>query len=85
MCRQLHATHVDTAAFECVKDRYARELAENPFFTSVEKDRLLRFIQDAPDTDTAIHGMPLIILVGKAPTRKTPLRFTPSRGNKDNL
>ena len=56
MCRQLHGTHVDTSAFECVKDRYARELAENPFFTSAEKDRLLRFIQDAPDTDTAIHG-----------------------------
>ena len=56
MCRQLHATHVDTAAFECVKDRYARQLSENPFFTAAEKDRLLRFIQDAPDTDTAIHG-----------------------------
>ena len=56
MCRELHATHVDTSAFECIKDRYARELAENPFFTPVEKDRLLRFIQDAPDTDTAIHG-----------------------------
>ena len=56
MCRELHATHVDTAAFECVKDRYARQLAENPFFTSLEKDRLLRFIQEAPDTDTAIHG-----------------------------
>ena len=56
MCRELHATHVDTAAFECVKDRYARQLADNPFFTPVEKDRLLRFIQEAPDTDTAIHG-----------------------------
>ena len=56
MCRELHATHVDTTAFECVKDRYARQLAENPFFTPVEKDRLLRFIQEAPDTDTAIHG-----------------------------
>ena len=56
MCRELHATHVDVAAFECVKDRYARQLAENPFFTAVEKDRLLRFIQDAPDTDTALHG-----------------------------
>ena len=56
MCRELHATHVDTAAFECVKDRYARQLAENPFFTPLEKDRLLRFIQEAPDTDTAIHG-----------------------------
>ena len=53
MCRKLHATHVDTAAFECVKDRYARQLTENPFFT---QDRLLRFIQEAPDTDTAIHG-----------------------------
>ena len=56
MCLTLHATHVDTAAFECVKDRYARQLTENPFFTPVEKDRLLRFIQDAPDTDTALHG-----------------------------
>ena len=56
MCRGLHATHVDTALFECAKDRYARQLAENPFFTPVEKDRLLRFIQDAPDVDTALHG-----------------------------
>ena len=56
MCRSLHATHVDTAAFECVKDRYAWQLDENPFFTATEKERLLRFIQDAPDTDTAIHG-----------------------------
>ena len=56
MCLGLHAVHVDTGAFECVKDRYARQLAENPFFTPEEKDRLLRFIQDAPDTDTAIHG-----------------------------
>jgi uncharacterized protein (TIGR02172 family) len=56
LCRQLHATHVDTDAFECVKDRYAAQLAENPFFTAVEKDRLLRFIQDAPDVDTALHG-----------------------------
>ena len=56
MCRDLHATHVDTSVFDCVKDRYARQLEANPFFTTVEKDRLLRFIMDAPDTDTAIHG-----------------------------
>ena len=56
MCRELHATHVDTADFECVKDRYARQLVENPFFTPPENDRLLRFIQAAPDTDTAVHG-----------------------------
>ena len=56
MCRDLHATHVDTSVFECVKDRYLRQLGDNPFFSSGEKDRLARFIQDAPDTDTAIHG-----------------------------
>ena len=56
LCRQLHATHVNTDDFDCVKDRLAAQLAENPFFTKVEKDRLLRFIQDAPDVDTALHG-----------------------------
>ena len=56
MCRGLHTTHVDTTVFECVKDRYARQLEANPFFTTAQKDRLLRFIMDAPDTDTALHG-----------------------------
>ena len=56
MCKQLHATHVDTSRFENVKDRYYRLLNENPFFTTVEKDRLTRFIADVPDEDTAVHG-----------------------------
>ena len=56
MCKQLHATHVDTTQFENVKDRYYRLLRENPFFTSTEKDHLERFIIDVPDEDTAIHG-----------------------------
>lgn len=56
MCRQLHSTHVDTAQFENVKDRYYRLLAENPFFTGAEKDKIARFIADTPDEDTAIHG-----------------------------
>ena len=56
MCRQLHATHVDTTQFENVKDRYYRLLAENPFFTTAEKDKLTRFIADTPDEDTAVHG-----------------------------
>lgn len=56
MCLQLHATHVDTAHFENVKDRYYRLLQENPFFTSEEKKKLERFIADTPDEDTAIHG-----------------------------
>ena len=56
MCKQLHATHVDTTQFENVKDRYYRLLKENPFFTITEKDRLERFIADVPDEDTANHG-----------------------------
>ena len=56
MCLQLHATHVDTTQFENVKDRYYRLLAENPFFTANEKDKIGKFIADVPDTDTAIHG-----------------------------
>ena len=56
MCRQLHSTRVDTTQFENVKDRYYRLLAENPFFTTAEKDKLTRFIADTPDEDTAVHG-----------------------------
>ena len=56
MCLDLHATHVNTTQFESIKARYFRLLEENPFFTTAEKDRLGRFISDAPDTDTAIHG-----------------------------
>jgi len=56
MCLQLHATHVDTTQFESMKERYYSLLAENPFFTMSEKDKLGKFIADVPDTDTAIHG-----------------------------
>lgn len=56
MCLDLHATKVDTAEFENVKDRYLRLLTENPFFTTGEKDKIARFIQDAPDMPNAIHG-----------------------------
>ena len=56
LCLKLHAVHVDTTQFECVKERYYTLLADNPFFSTRQKDRLARFIADAPDTDTAIHG-----------------------------
>ncbi len=56
MCLDLHAKHVDTTQFESVKARYFHLLEESPFFTPAEKDRIGRFISDAPDTDTAIHG-----------------------------
>ena len=56
LCRALHGTHVSTDLFDSVKASYASQLGENPFFTPAEKDRLLRFIMDVPDTDTALHG-----------------------------
>lgn len=56
MCRELHATKVDTTQFENVKDRYYRLLGENPFFSPVEKEKLSKFIADTPDEDTAVHG-----------------------------
>ena len=56
LCLQLHAVHVDTTQFENVKDRYYRLLESNPFFTKEQKDHIGRFIADAPDADTALHG-----------------------------
>ena len=56
MCLKLHTIHVDTTQFECVKDRYYRLLTENPFFSTAQKDSIGKFIADAPDADTAIHG-----------------------------
>lgn len=56
MCLDLHATHVDTTQFSSVKDSYFHLLEANPFFTGREKERIGKFISDAPDTDTAIHG-----------------------------
>ena len=56
LCLQLHATHIDTTQFENVKNRYHKLLADNPFFTAEEKDKLSHFIDSVPDEDTAIHG-----------------------------
>ena len=56
LCKRLHSTHVDTTQFENVKDRLYAMLAENPFFTPAEKEKLHAFIAAQPDTDTAIHG-----------------------------
>ena len=56
MCKKLHQVHVDTTQFENVKDRYYRLLEENPFFDKAQKDAIGKFIADAPDATTAIHG-----------------------------
>ena len=56
LCKRLHATHVDTTQFENVKDRLYAMLADNPFFTGEQKQKIHDFIAAAPDADTAIHG-----------------------------
>ena len=56
LCKQLHATHVDTNLFENVKDRLYKMLEENPFFPDEQKRKIHDFIASAPDADTAIHG-----------------------------
>lgn len=56
MCVDLHHTEVDTTQFENVKDRYLRLLEENPFFTPEQKQALGRFIAEAPEAHTAVHG-----------------------------
>ena len=56
LCHLLHDTHVDRNCFVSVKDKYGRLLEESPYFTKDEKVRISRFIADAPDCDTAIHG-----------------------------
>lgn len=56
MCRELHKVHVGTTNFINVKDHYYDLLAQNPFFSADEKEKLAAFISQAPDTDIAIHG-----------------------------
>lgn len=56
MCKKLHSIHLDTTKFENIKDHNLLLLEQNPFFKPEEKEKLARFILDAPDTDTAIHG-----------------------------
>jgi uncharacterized protein (TIGR02172 family) len=56
LSKKLHAIHLDTTQFENVKDRLYKMLADNPFFTDEQKQKIHDFIAAAPDTDTAIHG-----------------------------
>ncbi len=56
LSKKLHAIHLDTTRFENVKDRLYKMLADNPFFTDEQKQKIHDFIAAAPDTDTAIHG-----------------------------
>ncbi|MBQ8099826.1 MAG: phosphotransferase [Paludibacteraceae bacterium] len=56
LCKRLHATRVDTAQFQSVKERLCKMLDDNPDFTTDQKRNIRNFIIAAPDADTAIHG-----------------------------
>ena len=56
MCRKLHATRLPEGQFPDIKETNLRLLAEDPFFTPEERERVAAFIQAAPDGNTAIHG-----------------------------
>ena len=56
LCKKLHSTEVDTSQFMDVKTHYMQLLADNPFFTADQKEKIGAFIQAAPNAKTAIHG-----------------------------
>jgi len=56
MCKQLHATQVDTTQFEDYKEHLYQLLEANPHFDGYQKEKIHAFIAAAPDGNTAIHG-----------------------------
>lgn len=56
MCKQLHATKVNTRELPSVKDHYTRVIQDHPYLTTAQQERVLQFIAEAPETDTALHG-----------------------------
>ncbi|MBR3285751.1 MAG: phosphotransferase [Bacteroidales bacterium] len=56
MCKQLHATKVDTSTFCSVKEHYLEILKDSVLFTPEQKKKIEDFIREAPESDTAIHG-----------------------------
>ena len=56
LSKKLHSVHVDVTQFESCKQRYYKMLADNPDFTSEQKQKIHNYIAAVPDTDTALHG-----------------------------
>jgi len=56
LCLRFHSAHMDTTQFRNVKDVDLELLAENPFFTPEEKEKVADFIRNAPDGDAPYHG-----------------------------
>lgn len=56
LCKDLHAIKVDTSQLSSTKEKYRRIIQEHPYLTTDQREKVLRFINDIPDTDTALHG-----------------------------
>ena len=52
----LHATKPAPGLFPTAKEQYKKEISLNPFLTQEEVSSLMRFIDNIPDADTAVHG-----------------------------
>ncbi len=56
MCRQLHSTPCNTAAFPSEKENAIREVMQSPRFNEAEKQKVVAFINQVPDSQTCLHG-----------------------------
>ena len=56
MCKVLHSTRANLEGIPSYKEFLERLFKTNPHLTSAQNDKVLRFIADIPDADTALHG-----------------------------
>ena len=56
LCKTLHSTKVNKDELPSTKEHYVNIIETDPFLTSSQKDKVLRYIADIPDADTALHG-----------------------------
>lgn len=56
MCRQLHSTPCNTAVFSSEKENAIREVMQSPRFNEAEKQKIVDFIKQVPDSQTCLHG-----------------------------
>jgi len=56
MCKTLHSTRVNKEEVASTKEFFAGVFENGKYLTSAQKDKVFRFIADAPEADTAIHG-----------------------------
>ena len=56
LCLQLHSIHLERGTFTDIKEFNRNILSNSTIYTAEERSVLERYINDAPDGDTAIHG-----------------------------